>query len=90
MNTRKKVGIQLPKQAQNQTVETRYALELEALAPIADIVEIRADTAADTQSSAARHGPDAWPVRLRQRGPLHGAAREGLRPERDRVRPVRE
>jgi D-3-phosphoglycerate dehydrogenase len=47
MSKRKKVGIQLPKQAQNQTVETRYALELEALAPLADIVEIRADTAAE-------------------------------------------
>ena len=41
---KKKVGIQLPKQAQNQTVETRYSLELEALAPIADIIDIRADT----------------------------------------------
>ena len=47
MSERKKVGIQLPKQAQNQTVETRYALELEALAPLADIVEIRADTPAE-------------------------------------------
>ncbi len=45
--TRKKVGIQLPKQAQNQTVEQRWSLELEALAPIADIVEIRADTPAE-------------------------------------------
>jgi D-3-phosphoglycerate dehydrogenase len=44
---RKKVGIQLPKQAQNQTVEQRWSLELEALAPIADIVEIRADTPAE-------------------------------------------
>lgn len=42
--TKKKVGIQLPKQAQNQTVEERWSLELEALAPIADIIEIRADT----------------------------------------------
>ena len=41
---KKKVGIQLPKQAQNQTVEQRWSLELEALRPIADIVEIRADT----------------------------------------------
>ena len=41
---KKKVGIQLPKQAQNQTVEERWSLELEALAPIADIIEIRADT----------------------------------------------
>lgn len=44
---KKKVGIQLPKQAQNQTVEERWSLELEALAPIADIVEIRADTPAE-------------------------------------------
>ena len=42
--TKKQVGIQLPRQAQNQTVEERWSLELEALAPIADIVEIRADT----------------------------------------------
>lgn len=45
--TRKKVGIQLPRQAHNQTIEKRWALELEALAPIADIVEIRADTPAE-------------------------------------------
>jgi D-3-phosphoglycerate dehydrogenase / 2-oxoglutarate reductase len=44
MTARKRVGIQLAKQAQNQTIEKRYALELEALAPIADIIEIRADT----------------------------------------------
>lgn len=44
---RKTVGIQLPKQAQNQTIEQRWSLELEALAPIADIVEIRADTPAE-------------------------------------------
>jgi D-3-phosphoglycerate dehydrogenase len=42
--SRKKIGIQLPKQARNQTVEERYSLELEALAPLADIVDIRADT----------------------------------------------
>lgn len=45
--SRKKVAIQLPKQAQNQTVEARWSLELEALAPIADIVEIRADSAVE-------------------------------------------
>jgi D-3-phosphoglycerate dehydrogenase len=44
---RKRVGIQLPRQAQNQTIEQRWSLELEALAPIADIVEIRADTPAE-------------------------------------------
>lgn len=47
MSKKKRVGIQLPKQAQNQTVEQRYSLELEALAPIADIVDIRADTPAE-------------------------------------------
>jgi D-3-phosphoglycerate dehydrogenase len=42
-----KVGIQLPKQAQNQTVEQRWALELEALDPVAEIIEVRADTPAE-------------------------------------------
>ena len=42
--SKKVVGIQLPRQARNQTVEERWSLELEALAPIADIIEIRADT----------------------------------------------
>ncbi len=42
--SKKRVGIQLPKQARNQTVEERYSLELEALAPIADIIDVRADT----------------------------------------------
>jgi D-3-phosphoglycerate dehydrogenase / 2-oxoglutarate reductase len=41
---KKKVGIRLPRQAQNQTVEQAWSLELEALDPIADIVEIQADT----------------------------------------------
>ena len=41
---KKKIGIQLPRQARNQTVEQRYALELEALAPIAEIIDIPADT----------------------------------------------
>jgi D-3-phosphoglycerate dehydrogenase len=49
---RKKVGIQLARQAQGQTVEQRYALELEALAPIADIVDIRADTPAEFAAGA--------------------------------------
>ncbi len=44
MSKKKKVGIQLPRQAQNQTVEERWSLELEALAPVAEIVEIRADS----------------------------------------------
>jgi len=44
---RKKIGIQLPKQAANQTIEERYSLELESLAPVGDIVDIRADTPAE-------------------------------------------
>jgi D-3-phosphoglycerate dehydrogenase len=44
---RKKIGIQLPKQAANQTIEQRYSLELESLAPVGDIVDIRADTPAE-------------------------------------------
>jgi D-3-phosphoglycerate dehydrogenase / 2-oxoglutarate reductase len=48
----KKVGIQLPKQAQNQTIEKRYSLELEALAPLAEIIEIRADTSAEFAAGA--------------------------------------
>ena len=50
--SKKKVGIQLPRQAQNQTLEQRYALELEALAPVADIIEIRADTPAEFAAGA--------------------------------------
>jgi len=50
--TKKQVGIQLPKQAQNQTVAQRWALELEVLSPIADIVEIRADTPAEFATGA--------------------------------------
>jgi D-3-phosphoglycerate dehydrogenase len=51
--TRKKVGIQLPKQAHNQTIEQRWSLELEALESIADIIEIRADTPAEFASGVA-------------------------------------
>ncbi|HEY1425055.1 MAG TPA: C-terminal binding protein [Caulobacteraceae bacterium] len=47
MADKKKVGIQLGRQAQNQAVEERWAFELEGLAPVADIVEIRADTPAE-------------------------------------------
>ena len=43
--TKKKVGIRLPKYA--QTVAQDWSWELEALAPIADIVEVHADTPAE-------------------------------------------
>lgn len=49
---KKKVGIRLPRQAQNQTVEQDWSLELEALASIADIVEIPADTPAEFAEGA--------------------------------------
>ena len=44
---KKRVGIQLGRQAQTQAVAERWALELEGLSPVADIVEIRADTPAE-------------------------------------------
>jgi D-3-phosphoglycerate dehydrogenase / 2-oxoglutarate reductase len=66
MSGRKRVGIQLPRQARNQTVEQRYALELEALAPIADIIEVRADTTEEFAASV--HDMDAiitaWGLRI--------------------------
>jgi D-3-phosphoglycerate dehydrogenase / 2-oxoglutarate reductase len=44
---KKKVGIQLPRQASHQAVEQRWAVELEVLEPVAEIVEVPADTAAE-------------------------------------------
>ena len=44
---RKRVGIRLPRHVTPQSAEQRWAHELEALAPIADIVEIHADTPAE-------------------------------------------
>lgn len=44
---KKKVGIRLPKQAADQTLETDWSYELEALAPLAEIVEVPADTPAE-------------------------------------------
>lgn len=48
MNARKTVVVQLPARAAAGPVAERYALELEALAPLADLVEVAAD------------GPDAF------------------------------
>jgi D-3-phosphoglycerate dehydrogenase len=50
---KKRVGIQLARQAQNQTVEQRFALELDGLEPVAEIVEIRADTPAEFAAGVA-------------------------------------
>jgi D-3-phosphoglycerate dehydrogenase len=52
MMLRKRVGIQAPKLARGQTAEQRYALELEGLAAVADIVEIPADTPAEFAEGA--------------------------------------
>ncbi|MBO0824157.1 MAG: C-terminal binding protein [Actinobacteria bacterium] len=44
---KKKVAVRVPKQAQDQTPEHDWSFELEALEPIADIVEIEADSRAE-------------------------------------------
>ena len=49
---RKKVGIRLPRHVTAQGAEQRWAHELEALAPIADIIEIPADTPAEFAAGA--------------------------------------
>jgi D-3-phosphoglycerate dehydrogenase len=49
---RKKVGIRLPRHVAAQSADVRWAHELEALAPIADIIEIHADTTAEFASGA--------------------------------------
>jgi D-3-phosphoglycerate dehydrogenase len=51
--SRKKVAVQLPAMAKAQSVTERYALELEALAEVADIVEIQAETSAEFAAAAA-------------------------------------
>jgi D-3-phosphoglycerate dehydrogenase len=40
MAEKKKVAVQLPRQAQTQSVQERYDLELEALDPVAEIIEV--------------------------------------------------
>ena len=41
---KKKIGIQLPRQANPAEVAIRYSLELEALEPLAEIIEVAAQT----------------------------------------------
>ena len=66
MSTGKKIGIQLPQQARNQTVEQRFALELEALAPLGEIVEIRADNPAEFAAGVAEMDAiiTSWGLRI--------------------------
>jgi len=44
---KKRVGIQLGRQAQSQSIEERFALEIEGLDGAGEIVEIRADTSSE-------------------------------------------
>jgi D-3-phosphoglycerate dehydrogenase len=63
---KKKVVVQLPPQAVSQSVEERYALELEALAPVADIVEVDASTP-EAFAEAARDADaliTSWGIRI--------------------------
>ena len=63
---RKKVVVQLPAIARHAAIEERYALELEALAPLADIVEV--DAASPEAFGAAASDADAlitsWGVHI--------------------------
>jgi D-3-phosphoglycerate dehydrogenase len=63
---KKLVGIRLPRQAQSGDVDERYALELEALDPIAEIVEIPADTVEEFVAGARQMDAiiTTWGLRL--------------------------
>jgi D-3-phosphoglycerate dehydrogenase len=65
---KKQVAIQLPRQAHagGEDVAVRYALELEALAPVADIVEVDG-TSGDTFAEGARHADaviTSWGIQI--------------------------
>lgn len=50
---KKKIAVQLPRQANPEQIKERYALELEALESIAEIYEIQADTPEEFAEGAA-------------------------------------
>lgn len=64
--SKRKVVMQLPRIAKAESLDERYALELEALAPLADLVEVSADNPAEFIAGA--HDADAlitsWGVRI--------------------------
>ena len=66
--TKKKVAVQLPAVAKEAPVEQRYSLELEALAPVADIVEV--DGSSPASFIAGARDADAlitsWGIRIDQ------------------------
>lgn len=63
---RKRVAMQLPRRAQVANLEQRYALELEALAPVADIVEVASPNADAFVEGAADCDAviTSWGIRL--------------------------
>ncbi len=65
---RKRVGIRLPRHVNPQSAEQRWAHELEALAPIADIVEVHADTPAEFVDGAGDLDAiiTSWGIRIDQ------------------------
>ncbi len=66
--TRKKVAMQLPRAAEVANLSERYALELEALGPIADIVEVASPSADAFAAGAADCDAviTSWGIRLDQ------------------------
>jgi D-3-phosphoglycerate dehydrogenase len=52
VSTRKRVAIQIPPYARTGPAAQRYAYELEALAPLADLVEVEASTSAEFAAAA--------------------------------------
>jgi D-3-phosphoglycerate dehydrogenase len=65
----KRVGIYLPRQAQNQTKEERYSLELEVLSPIAELIELPGDSI-DAFAESARYLDaiiTSWGIRIDKR-----------------------
>jgi len=68
MNAKKKVVAQLPARAisESTSIEERYALELEALAEVAEIVEVQARTAEEFAAAAADADAliTSWGIRM--------------------------
>jgi len=69
MSRRYKVAIQIPPHARTGTAASRYAYELEALSPIADLIEVRSSSAEDFLEDA--RDADAiltsWGIRIDRR-----------------------
>lgn len=68
MTQKKKVAVQLPAIAKTDNVAQRYALELEALEPIAELTEVQANSAAEFLEGArdADAVITSWGIRIDQ------------------------